>query len=105
MGRLASEISLLLRGKNNPWFNPARPAENRVTVFYTDKIRVTGKKLIQKRYRRHSGYHGGLKEERLKEALARDSRRVVRHAVMGMLPKNKTRKRTIARLTLIKGEK
>lgn len=105
LGRLASEIAVFLRGKNEPRFDPARFSRNKVTVFNTDKIRVSGKKMAQKLYRRHSGYHGSLKEERLEDRMRRDSRWVVRHAVMGMLPKNKLRSRFIKNLVLVKGER
>ncbi len=105
LGRLASEVAILLRGKNEPSFNPAHLSNNQVRIFNTDKIRVSGRKLTQKLYRHHSGYHGGLKEEKLRDLLARDSRLVLRKAIMGMLPKNKLRERMIKNLTLIKGEK
>ncbi len=104
LGRLATEVSVLLRGKNEPSFDPSRASGNKVIVFNTGKIRVTGRKLIQKLYRRHSGYHGGLKEEKLRDLLARDSREAVRKAVLGMLPKNKLRARFIKNLILLKGE-
>ncbi len=102
LGRLASEIAILLRGKNEPGFNPARLPKNKVTVLNTDKIRVSGRKMLQRLYRRHSGYLGGLKEERLRDLMARDSRKVLRHAVAGMLPKNRSRSRILKNLNLIK---
>lgn len=105
LGRLATEIVVLLRGKNSPSFDPARIIPTRVVVHNTDKMRVTGKKMEQKLYRRHSGYHGGLKEEKLKDLLDRDSRLVLVHAVRGMLPKNKLRDRLMKNLELHKGEK
>lgn len=102
LGRLATEVALLLRGKNDPRFDPSRLADNRVVVSHTDRLRVTGKKLDQKLYRRHSGYLGNLKEETLRNLMQRDSRLVLRHAVMGMLPKNKLRKRLIKNLILFR---
>ncbi len=105
LGRLATEVALLLRGKKKPSFDPARPIYQRVVVINTDKIRVTGKKLEQKLYRRHSGYPGALKEEKLKDLMRRDSRRVVEQAVSGMLPKNRSRKNFLRNLVLKKGEK
>lgn len=105
LGRLASEVAILLRGKKSPRFDPAKLSPHKVTIYNTDKIRVTGKKMTQKLYRRHSGYIGRLKEEKLKDRLARDSRQVLRDAVMGMLPKNKLRKRIVQNLILLKGEK
>lgn len=104
LGRLATHIAILLRGKNSPRFDPAKLAANKVYVLHTDKLRVSGKKIGQKMYRHHSGYHGGLKEEKLMSLMARDSRVVLRHAIMGMLPKNRLRSRIIKNLTLVKGE-
>ena len=104
LGRLASEVAFLLRGKETARFNPRRLSENRVVVFNTDKIRVTGKKREQKLYRRHSGYHGGLKEATFEEVYAKDSRLPLRYAVMGMLPKNKLRAKMIKNLILKKSK-
>ena len=104
LGRLATEIAILLRGKNNPRFDPAKLSGNKVFVSNTDKLQVTGKKIGQKIYRHHSGYHGGLKEEKLGKLMSRDSRVALRHAVMGMLPKNRLRARVIRNMTLAKGE-
>lgn len=104
LGRLASEISALLRGKNDSRFQPSRLSGNKVAVFNTDKIKVSGRKTEQKLYRRHSGYHGGLKEIKMKDLMRRDSRLVLRHAVGGMLPKNKLRDRLMKNLTLYRSE-
>lgn len=104
LGRLAAEIAILLQGKDDPRYNPMRGSGRRVTVYRTDRVRVTGRKMAQKQYRHHSGYPGGLKEETLERLIARDSRLVLRHAVMGMLPKNKLRARRMKNLTLIRGE-
>lgn len=101
LGRLASEIATLLRGKNDPRFDPSRSLGNTITVSNVDKIRVTGKKLDQKLYRRHSGYHGGLKEEKLQEIIKRDASIALRRAVLGMLPKNKLRSRFIKNLIFV----
>lgn len=105
MGRLAAEISVLLRGKDSPRFNPAKMSGEKVAVYNVDKMRVTGKKMEQKLYRRHSGFHGGLKEEKLKDLLRRDSRLALKHAVMGMLPKNKLRARLMKNLALTRSGK
>lgn len=104
LGRLAQEAAVLLRAKNQVDFLPYVRPENEVIIQNTDKIKVTGKKLTQKLYRRHSGYPGGLKEEVLWKLMARDSRLVIREAVYGMLPKNRTRNKTIKNLKLYKGE-
>ena len=102
LGRLATEVAVLLRGKNRADFVPNRAGTARVIVTNTDKIRVTGNKMTQKVYYRHSGYLGNLKSARLEEMLAKDSRVVIREAVMGMLPKNRLRSQTIKNLILVK---
>ena len=105
LGRLASDIALKLRGKNVPQFDPAKPETNLVTVFNTDKIRYTGsRKGTQKTYYRHSGYPGALKAETLEHLMARDSRLVLKQAILGMLPKNKLRRNIIKNLKLAKRE-
>jgi len=104
LGHLAVEAANLLRGKNKPGFLPYLDKGDRVTITNTDKIKVTGRKMKQKIYYRHSGYPGGLKEFRLEEMMERDSRQVVRKAVYRMLPKNKLRKKMIKKLELYKGE-
>ncbi len=93
---------MILQGKTVPHFDPAQLSKNRVTVYNTDRVRVTGKKPLQKLYRHHSGYPGGLKEESLGRMMARDSRAAVRHAVAGMLPKNRLRARMLKHLMLYK---
>jgi len=103
LGRLAVEVATALQGKTAPDFDPARLSGNRVLVYNTDRIRVTGKKPLQKLYRHHSGYPGGLKEESLARVMARDSCVAVRHAVAGMLPKNRLRPRMLKNLILRKG--
>jgi len=105
LGRLAGEIAVILRGKNSPTFSLHKLSGNKVVVYNTDKIRTTGKKLVQKLYRRHSGYIGvGFKEEKMKDLMARDSRLVLKHAVMGMLPKNRSRAKVIKNLSSYSGE-
>ena len=102
LGRLATEVAVLLRGKNRADFVPNRVGTARVIIVNTDKIRVTGRKMTQKIYHRHSGYLGNLKSARLEEMMARDSRVVIREAVMGMLPKNRLRRQVIKHLVLYK---
>ena len=87
LGRLASEVAKVLRGKNKPIFTPHEDTGDYVIIVNSEKIRVTGKKLDQKIYYSHSDYVGGLKEITLKEQLKKHPDRVVRHAVKGMLPK------------------
>ena len=105
LGRLATQVAVLLRGKGKPDFTPYLDGGDRVVVVNTDKIKVTGRKLKQKIYYHHSGYPGGIRARRLEEVLAKDSREVIRKAVYGMMPKNKLRDRMIKRLELYKGEK
>ena len=87
LGRLSSEIAKILRGKNKPIFTPHMDCGDYVIVVNAEKIAVTGKKLDQKIYYRHSEYVGGMKETTLKEMLAKHPERVSEHAVKGMLPK------------------
>ncbi len=87
LGRLASEIAKVLRGKNKPIFTPHLDMGDYVIVVNAEKVKVTGKKLNQKIYYHHSGYVGGMKETTLKEMLAKKPERVLELAVKGMLPK------------------
>jgi len=87
LGRLASEVAKVLRGKNKAIFTPHADMGDYVIVVNAEKIAVTGKKLNQKMYYSHSDYVGGLKETSLKDMLAKHPERVIEHAVKGMLPK------------------
>ena len=87
LGRLSSRIALILRGKNKPGFTPNVDCGDNVIVINAEKIKVTGKKLDQKIYYRHSDYVGGMKETTLKEMLNKHPERVIEYAVKGMLPK------------------
>ena len=87
LGRLASEVAKILRGKNKPNFTPIIDTGDYVIITNADKIKVTGKKLEQKVYYRHSDYVGGMKETTLKEMLNKKPERVIELAVKGMLPK------------------
>ena len=87
LGRLASEVACVLRGKNKPEYTPHIDTGDYVIVINADKIKVTGKKLEQKIYYHHSDYVGGMKETTLKEMLAKKPEYVIEHAVKGMLPK------------------
>jgi len=104
LGRLATQIAVLLRGKQKAAWLPYLEPSDEVVVYNTDKIKVTGKKMKQKLYIHHTGYHGGLKMETLEKMFERDSRLVLREAVYGMLPKNKTRDKIIKNLKLYKKE-
>lgn len=87
LGRLASEVAKILRGKNKPIFTPHADTGDYVIITNAEKIAVTGKKLDQKIYYRHSDYVGGMKETVLKDKLAKAPTEVVELAVQGMLPK------------------
>ena len=87
LGRLASEVAKVLRGKNKAIFTPHIDTGDDVIVVNADKIKVTGKKLEQKMYYHHSDYVGGMKEATLKEMLAKKPEKVIELAVKGMLPK------------------
>ena len=98
LGRLAVEIAVLLRGKHKRDFVPYKDMGDFVIIKNVDKIKFTGKKMDQKKYYRHSGYLGSLKEVPLKKLFERNPAEVLRKAVWGMLPKNKLRKGQIKRL-------
>ncbi len=98
LGRLASEIAKILRGKHKPIYTPHVDCGDFVIVVNADKIRVTGRKLDQKIYYRHSGYPGGLKSISLRDQLAKHPERVIQLAVRGMLPKNRLGRRMIKKL-------
>ena len=87
LGRLASEVAKVLRGKNKPEYTPHVDTGDYVIVVNADKIKVTGKKMDQKIYYNHSDYVGGMKETTLKEMMAKKPEKVVELAVKGMLPK------------------
>jgi len=98
LGRLASQIAILLRGKHKPDFVPHKDMGDFVVVKNVKNIKITGKKIKQKKYYRHSGYLGGLKEIPLEKLFKERPEEVLRRAVYGMLPKNKLRERQIKRL-------
>ena len=100
-GRLASEIAVILQGKKNPDYMPRLESKDSVLVKNIDKAKITGKKLTQKKYYRHTTQIGHLKERSLKQVLEKKGpREVLRHAVMGMLPKNRLRIKRIKRLII-----
>ena len=103
LGRFASEVAQVLRGKHRPDYSPNIYMGDAVIIVNADKIRVTGNKSETKRYFRHSGYPGGVKYASFSDLMKNDSDKVVLNAVKGMLPKNKLRKRMISRLKLYTG--
>ena len=103
LGRLASGVASVLRGKNKPQFTPHVDTGDYVIVVNADKIKVTGKKMDQKIYYNHSDYVGGMKETTLKEMLAKHPERVIEHAVKGMLPKGPLGRSMITKLHVYAG--
>lgn len=103
LGRLASEIAKVLRGKNKPTYTPHEDCGDYVIVVNADKIQVTGKKLDQKIYYKHSDYVGGMKETTLKEMLANKPEDVIYLAVKGMLPKGPLGRQMIKKLNVYAG--
>ena len=103
LGRLATLIADTLRGKRKPVFTPHVDTGDFVVVVNAEKIAVTGNKLDQKRYYRHSGYPGGLSSRTLREQLDRRPTEVIRLAVKGMLPKNKLASRHLTKLKIYAG--
>ena len=103
LGRLATRIADTLRGKRKPQYTPHVDTGDFVVVVNAEKIAVTGKKLEQKRYYRHSGYPGGLRSRTLAEQLERRPTEVIRTAVKGMLPRNRLARRQITKLKVYTG--
>lgn len=103
LGRLASEVAKVLRGKNKPIFTPHMDTGDYVIIVNADKIKVTGKKLEQKVYYRHSAYVGGMKETTLKDMMAKKPEHVIELAVKGMLPKGPLGRAMIKKLHVYAG--
>ncbi len=99
-GRIATEVAVLLRGKNKPDFAPHIDAGDFVTVENASKVKFTGKKLAQKDYYHHTMYPGGLRRTPMKKVFDENPGEVIKRAVYGMLPKNKLRDEMIKRLTI-----
>ena len=103
LGRLASEIAMVLRGKNKPEYTPHMDTGGFVIVINAEKVVVTGKKRTQKLYRRHSGRPGGMKTETFAQLQNRIPERIVEHAVKGMLPKNSLGRQLFTKLKVYPG--
>ena len=103
LGRLASEVAKVLRGKNKPIYTPHIDCGDYVIIVNADKVKVTGKKLDQKIYYHHSEYVGGMKETTLREMMAKKPEKVVKLAVKGMLPKGLLGKDMIKKLHVYAG--
>ena len=87
LGRLSSQVAAILRGKHKPTFTPHVDCGDHVIIVNADKVRLTGKKLDEKKYVHHTGYPGGLKEITFDKLQAKDPEEIIRHAVKGMMPK------------------
>lgn len=103
LGRLASEIAMVLRGKNKPTYTPHLDTGDFVVVVNAEKVSVTGKKSSQKLYRRHSGRPGGMKTETFAKLQARVPERIIEQAVKGMLPKNTLGRQLFTKLKVYAG--
>jgi len=104
LGRLATRIATILRGKHKPVYTPSLDVGDYVIVINAEKIEVTGRKLETKMYYRHSLYPGGLKQTSLQNMLAKHPDRVIKHAVKGMLPKNRLGRAMIKKLKVYAGD-
>ncbi len=103
LGRLASRVALILRGKNKPYFTPHIDCGDNVIVLNADKVKLTGRKMTDRVYVRHTGYPGGQRFSTPKEILAKKPTELVRMAVKGMLPKNRLGAKLINNLYLYQG--
>ena len=103
LGRLATQIADALRGKRKPEYTPHIDTGDFVIVVNAEKIAVTGSKLTEKRYWRHSGYPGGIKSRTLEEQLRRRPEEVIRHAVKGMLPRTRLGRKQLTKLKVYAG--
>jgi large subunit ribosomal protein L13 len=103
LGRVASEVAKILRGKNKPTYSTNIDCGDYVIVINADKVKLTGAKLTQKLYRHHTGYIGGLKEVKAKDMIAKKPEAVIELAVKGMLPKNALGREMIKKLKVYSG--
>ncbi|MFW6323486.1 MAG: 50S ribosomal protein L13 [Desulfovibrionales bacterium] len=103
LGRLATEVASRLRGKHKPEYAPHMDNGDFIVIVNAEKIRVTGAKMIDKKYYRHTGYPGGIKETTLKELLDKKPEQVITNAVKGMLPKNRLGRALLKKLKVYSG--
>ena len=103
LGRLATQVAMILRGKNKPQFTPNSDCGDFVVVINADKVQLTGNKADQKVYYRHSGYNGGLKAESFRQAMAKHPEKVIERAVRGMLPKTTLGRQQLKKLKVYAG--
>ncbi|NQY12175.1 MAG: 50S ribosomal protein L13 [Flavobacteriales bacterium] len=103
LGRVATRIASIVRGKESPSYHPSVDTGHRIVVINADKVRVTGKKETDKIYYRHSGYPGGLKQISYRDQMEKDSRQVIMHAVKGMLPHNSLGRQLLTKVRVFSG--
>ena len=103
LGRLATQVAAILRGKHKATFTPNMDMGDYVIVVNADKVRLTGNKENQKEYKRYSGYSGGLKITKYKDMMEKHPERIVEHAVVGMLPHNKLGRQMAKKLRVVVG--
>jgi large subunit ribosomal protein L13 len=103
LGRFSTEIANILRGKNKPSYSPSHDTGDNVIIINAEKLKLTGKKLDNKYYFRHSGYVGGLKAENAAAVMGKDPAKVVFHSIRGMVPRNRNRKGILSKLHIYSG--
>lgn len=103
LGRLCTHVAAILRGKNKPTFTPHADMGDNVIVINAGKVRLTGRKASQKKYYRHSGYPGGIKETKFSDMIQDKPERVIEHAVKGMLPHNRLGRAIMKHLKVYRG--
>jgi large subunit ribosomal protein L13 len=103
LGRLSAKLAMILQGKNKPVYTPHMDTGDFVVVVNVDKMRITGRKLDQKVYYRHTGYAGGQKATTMRDMMDRHPERVLTHAVKGMLPKNRLSRAQLKKLKIFSG--
>ncbi len=104
LGRLAADVASILRGKTKPTYTPFIDVGDFVVIINAEKIKLTGRKMEQKMYYRHSGYMGGLKERTARQVMDKKPEEIIRHAVKGMLPKNSLGRSMFKKLKVYAGE-
>jgi large subunit ribosomal protein L13 len=104
LGRLAADVASILRGKTKPTYTPHTDVGDFVVIINAEKVKLTGRKLEQKTYYRHSGYMGGLKTRTARQVMEKNPEEIIRHAVKGMLPKNSLGRSMFSKLKVYAGE-
>lgn len=104
LGRLAADVASILRGKTKPTYTPHIDVGDFVVVINADKVKLTGRKLEQKKYYNHSGYMGGLRERTARQIMEKRPEEIIKHAIKGMLPKNSLGRSMFKKLKVYTGE-